>query len=1108
MTSRERPTSGSLSTVAVPVWKSPASDPALRSVAAALTSAFANGWEKILSLIPQEQRPALMHLARQQGLLYADQVPLSSASGSADSPPPLPGVVDFLKTLKNRLDDLEPVAVEPAPVEDLELDLHQRLAVARALATPDICLILGLPGTGKSRVVAEIVRQAGQRNQRVLLLGQTAAALERVLARLESVESICALRLLGPGETPENLPVCSRRLTLAERARGLREQTLPSAREMHRAAELRVASLQREADVWPELVELARQRDQLLRELAHLQQLRADVPCAVEEIVRQSNMASASPLPKHLDFLHRLTHRHRQHQEISERLGSAIAQAEKQRSKLIADLDRVRKELQQIEPLVQARQKGRWWLPAWWRSLVQAQQLSRYPELQRQHAEWQQRLQTCEQQLQQLQREQSAADEQYRTHLQRLQQEEGQRRLEALDQQIRNQQGALQALEERWKETSKRLLLPEHQPASCDLSAIEQARERWHRVQETEERNARCTRRWVEYLESSRDYLPELLLEHVNLLAATLAALTEAELNRTLGLSKEFDLVIIEEAEYLTEAELLRLAPLGRRCVLVGEPTWEMAQPLTLSPVRSRPGLRGGRLNEEKKARPVRRSVPPPGCFQRLWQTLHCDPSQLPYRWYQERNRWCCRLREVPEQHQTCREIERVADQPDIELRIVVPPGQDPYLAEVVFPEKTTLAEARTWLYRELQEVPLQPRGPLLWWEEKPDRLHLCFQEARGENLLRVELTEGIHEILEPSPPHPPAPEQWHTIRLEFDPKLGWNRARAEKWISEYFPWRDRGRTALLPVLYRMEPPLGSFVASLLAPTGTAWPCRTFPGGNNGNSPHSAVDFVSVPPPHRGRDRKERGKSGKDSEVEGNWPGVGAGLELDLAGRRHLDRLPGELRPALPNQGIVNYLEARALVKRLEELLSDPCILQAQAEHGTREPVIAVMAFQPAQVQLLQHLIERSPRLTQSGLSVEVGLPSAFRHRECHLAMVSLTRSHSHRAVALADSPEALCLALTRARCRLVIFGDPGTLVRRGQWTGALDHQDENAAAREALVVNQLVTSFQQRCESQSPITPVDDLSPDRRRQAERTATGDPGRLAEKRSSAGQGTST
>jgi hypothetical protein len=56
-----------------------------------------------------------------------------------------------------------------------------------------------------------------------------------------------------------------------------------------------------------------------------------------------------------------------------------------------------------------------------------------------------------------------------------------------------------------------------------------------------------------------------------------------------------------------------------------------------------------------------------------------------------------------------------------------------------------------------------------------------------------------------------------------------------------------------------------------------------------------------------------------------------------------------------------------------------------------------------------------------------------------------------------------LALALTRARQQLVLFGDPGTLIRRSQWEGPLDHLGQAAAARERELVNHLVSYLKGR---------------------------------------------
>jgi superfamily I DNA and/or RNA helicase len=155
------------------------------------------------------------------------------------------------------------------------------------------------------------------------------------------------------------------------------------------------------------------------------------------------------------------------------------------------------------------------------------------------------------------------------------------------------------------------------------------------------------------------------------------------------------------------------------------------------------------------------------------------------------------------------------------------------------------------------------------------------------------------------------------------------------------------------------------------------------------------------------------------------------------------------VRARLPRKGLVNYPEARAVVRRLEAL----------AAAGTDE--VAVIALSRAQAELIRLLVQDTPGLAGGRLRVEIDTPAAFRQREFPAVLVSLTRSHSRRAVAFGEEPAHLPLALTRARGRLVVFGDPGTLARRAQWEGVLDHLDEAAAAREGQVIGGLLRYLQ-----------------------------------------------
>src|SRR5207249_232073 len=145
--------------------------------------------------------------------------------------------------------------------------------------------------------------------------------------------------------------------------------------------------------------------------------------------------------------------------------------------------------------------------------------------------------------------------------------------------------------------------------------------------------------------------------------------------------------------------------------------------------------------------------------------------------WVQEGERICCRLRSVAFDQRRWLDSERVADFPEIELRILALPRLKPVLAEVVFPPTLSIHEAKEYLYRELQEFPVQAPGRSLTWIEAPERLTLCLARTPAVEAQPVTLEHGVREWVGRAPAQPASDGRtavWHTCRLEFDRAAGW----------------------------------------------------------------------------------------------------------------------------------------------------------------------------------------------------------------------------------------------------------------------------------------------------------------------------------------------
>jgi hypothetical protein len=814
-------------------------------------------------------------------------------------------------------------------------------------------------------------------------------------------------------------------MTLASRLHSLQEQALPAARAALADAARQAERARAAVEKWPRLESLVADLEAARREA---EQVDADLALLDPTVAGQ-----VERLEEWLDA-------ERQRQEELAGLGSRDAELSAEADKLDAEQKQLDAEQKQLAPLVEAKAGQRWWTGAFWRAKLGGSPQPRLEEIAA-------RCQAISERLEAIGSEQARIEAQRREILDRR---EGQRQAlvtahrEQRRGELEAQQAALAARYERlltaWREAGG--------PAESSRASLETARATAAAELEQAEAKVARARAWLRALETSLPGLPAQLLAEASVLAATIPSLPREPFpGRSLP---EFDLVLIEEAHRISDADLVALARRGRRVVLIGEAAAEL-------PVAPPP----------KRADRPRAAMPQPP-FTRLWSALHPDPRRLNARCRHAHGRLVVTLRRVTPEQEAWLQQEPLYDRPDVELGIVSEPGQEPWVAEVVFPGSFTVAEAKQFLHAELQELALNANAPAPRWGESPGAVALELS-GEAEPDAAVPLEGGVRE--RGRYVHHDGEVTWQTCALEFDRAAGWDRAGAERWVEEKLGLRDSGRTAVLARDYRARPALARFVSRVLY-NGAVTPGRDAGGLTGG----PAVRFVAVP------DSRPDGRRG-EAEPRRNGGGTatlaprmrtargGAGLEVDLVDPRRPDALPLELRPHLPGRGVVNYLEAAAVVKALEELAADPQFRAAAAEwqarpagcpaacrdeaRPPRAPVVVALSAFPAQAELIRLLVRRSPAL--AGFPVEVGLPGDMAQRECLVALVSLTRSHATRAVPFSDHPRDLLLALTRPAERLVVFGDPGTMSRRSQWFGALDHLDETTGPLEQALLAQLL---------------------------------------------------
>ena len=973
----------------------------------------------VLTATPQQQEE-LLAAARAHAVLYPHDLPSGLVGDNADRAGHLLQLV-----LNGQASDLEAThAVHFEPL-DSELDSAQVSAVAAALATPDVAIIAGPPGTGKTRTLIELVRQAHQRGLRVAVTSPSLASIDRILRLLATHAELLPLRILGHDEPPESLSDTSARFTHDGHRQNIRQTAL--TKTQHEIANLsqQLDQLARTAQLLAQLQALATQRDQARATLQACNDQLSQVEPSVRAAVANPELASAPLAAALAESAQRL--RTEQERIGAERDSLLAQQAQLQQS--IAALDA------ELQSLAETRPEKRWWKADFWVSGQSSKIQSQREGLSQQRAELQNQLHALSDSLARCQHQLDAA-----------QAADAQRREQAIAAEIERLRGELtatlaaettklQALEQQWHDTVGQIDWPTLRPTTDSSEELARVAAQCQQLLTSTQQLLESSRAFADELTHSPEAILGSTLALANVIVGPLGLFQRDDLAHVAALP--FDYILVDDAQHLSEIDFLTIAPFGRKWVLVGDTSYELtaagyasdrhASDRHASGTHARTPRAGGRGYHAP-------ALPVPGFFGRLWAGLHLDV------WARAGEQFCCRLRHVPEALEPYVECEPLADHPGVELRICTPPDAGPFLAEMRFPPGMSISQAKRLIFAELGELPIQSRGRSGRWHEDGDRISFYLEEGTPPPhlLVSVPLDEGIRESLVDftAADHTgDATSACSTCRLDFDMKAGWTREKAQEWMLQHVINNDTGRSARLAVQYRQPSPLARFVGELFPHAG----CRLPAVEATTVKTSGIVEFVPVPP--LPEPRREPGRPNATSAAARRLPpGMrsGAGLEIDLADPRQREHLPAEWRDCLPNQGLVNLAEAQLIVR----------LIEAQPQP------LCVVALYPEQAELIRRLLAKS-RAANRHVAVEE--PRTLRAWEHEIVIVSLTRSLAHRAVSLGDDPSTVLAAFSRARCRLTIVGDPGTLVRRSQYEGRVDHLDERASAIERTWTARLV---------------------------------------------------
>ena len=966
-------------------------------------------WEDWFRHASAQQRAEALGLAHQQGVLYPHQLPaVSNGVKPAAASKDIEALPHIVRLLAGKTDTLASLQLETPSFFDNDLDDLQRQAVVRALGTPDLLLLQGLPGTGKSRVVTEILLQAVARGCRILFLAGQSASLDVILQRLVGHHDILALRFLDAVEKPDALPPWLRGFTLEEQKLAFLERVRAGARGNHELAESVCRQHRDEEPLWAELTTCVARFAELD---AKLQAVLAQVPEIGAAVEREANFENGN-----VPYSTRLSEIRKSCDEAIRELDARLQTQREALEKCELEAADLGTRIAEREPAYLAKKNTQVWTPAFWTNLFNASIVPEMETLLERLVKALAARQEIVKQIDQVTEQQRRRREQFNEERAALLSGEINARQQALTLEKQALEDETRKLDEQWIGRCNQLQASTLMKTPGALAAAQQA---WLDKKKNDEQQCQFAKQWTSFVEENGPALTIKLPSFANVLAGTIQRWhTDAKFRD--AVAGPVDLLIVEDSETLTEADLLKLSRQARRSVLVGQSLAEPTPAPTVAEKASRALL----------AAPLVSAV----CWQRLWQTLGGDAGRWPCTWQREQGRLVCQLLPLTPEDRQHLETEGLADAPDIELRILHRPRSRPCLAQVIFAPHFTYEDAFAFMVREVQEFPLEPLGQCGWWSEEPTR----FCRHLGPNAAPIHTWLSIEPGLRLGSVANGEGDATRIACIEFDKAAGWDRVKAETWLHRHRPIRDHERTIFLQTPYRFESPLAKVVGAVVR--ASDWLTSALPEIPGGVR---TFEFIAVPPLSKP-----------------DWPREGAGLELDLSASRHADRLPAGLRQGLPARGFVNYLEAQALVRRLEAWAP---------KDGAPTSRVAVLALYEGQVELLRRLIEQSELLRSRTFALEVALPSRLHQRECDVVFLSLTRSHAHRCVAFGEDVKELPLALTRSRSALYVFGDPGSLCKRTSWHGPLEQLDASSAHQELLRLSRLLAYLQKQGSALSP---------------------------------------
>ena len=155
-------------------------------------------------------------------------------------------------------------------------------------------------------------------------------------------------------------------------------------------------------------------------------------------------------------------------------------------------------------------------------------------------------------------------------------------------------------------------------------------------------------------------------------------------------------------------------------------------------------------------------------------------------------------------------------------------------------------------------------------------------------------------------------------------------------------------------------------------------------------------------------------------------------LFIDTAGTGFIEKVKKQ------TLSTYNEEEAGLLVKHLSENIK-------------ADQSIGIIAPYKAQVEVIRELIKDNPAFDEVRDDISINSVDAFQGQERDVIYISLTRSNDKNEIGFLKEYRRMNVAMTRAKTKLVIFGDSGTLGKDSFYNAVLDYAQKVGGYKSAF---------------------------------------------------------